>query len=119
MIPDNGFRRYFSRLFSQSSVYLLIGLLLFKGIQGGYAKAGPLKTDPSQSPLTQLQNLPAEGSQNSSDPAMLLQLADLYLEIGQEIYQDESWKRQVFDEGARLARQGLDREQDNADAHDL
>lgn len=119
MIPGNGFPRYYSRLFSQSSVYLLIGLLLFKGIQGVWAEPLPLTTDPSKSPLTQLQRLQAEGSQDSSDPAMLLQLADLYLEIGQKINQDESRKRQAFDEGARLARRALDIEKDNAEAHYL
>ncbi|MFZ1744536.1 MAG: tetratricopeptide repeat protein [Nitrospirales bacterium] len=98
---------------------MLFGLLLFKEIQGSWAESGPLKTDPLQSPLTQLQRLLAEGSQNSSDPAMLLTLADLYLEIGQEIYEDESRKRQAFDEGARLARRALDREEDNAEAHYL
>ncbi|MEO8327328.1 MAG: tetratricopeptide repeat protein [Nitrospirota bacterium] len=119
MVPDNSFTRCLSLLFSKTFGCVLVGLLLFKGIQGGWAEPGSLTTDPSKSPLTQLQRLQAEGSQDSSDPAMLLQLADLYLEIGQEIYQDESRKRQAFDEGARLARRALDIEKDNAEAHYL
>jgi tetratricopeptide (TPR) repeat protein len=119
MVPDNSFTRCLRGLFSKTFGCVLVGLLLFEGIHGGWAEPGPLKPDASQSPLGQLQRLLAEGNQNSSDPAMLLQISDLYLEIGQEIYQDESRKRQAFDEGARLARQVLDREKDNAEAHYL
>ena len=119
MVTDNSFTRSLSGLLFFTFGCVLVGLLLFKGIQGSWAESGPLKTDPPQSPLTQLQRLLAEGSQKSSDPAILLQLADLYLEIGQEIYQDESRKRQAFDEGARLARRALDSEEDNAEAHYL
>ncbi len=119
MVPDNSFTRCLRALFSKTFGCVLVGLLLFHGIQGGWAEPGPLKPDASQSPLVQLQRLLSEGSQDSSDPAMLLQLSDLYLEIGQEIYQDESRKRRAFDEGARLARRVLDREKDNAEAHYL
>ncbi|HBP86453.1 MAG TPA: tetratricopeptide repeat protein [Nitrospirales bacterium] len=119
MVPDSSFTRGLTGLLSKIFGCVLVGLLLFKGIQGSWAETGSLKADSSKSPLTQLQRLLAEGSQNSSDPAMLLQLADLYLEIGQEIYQDENRKRQAFDEGARLARRALDTEKDNAEAHYL
>jgi tetratricopeptide (TPR) repeat protein len=119
MVTDNSFTRSLSSLLFFTFGCVLVGLLLFKGIQGSWAESGPLETDPSQSPLTQLQRLLAEGSQNSSDPAILLQLADLYLEIGQQPYQDKNQKREAFDEGARLARLALDREEDNAEAHYL
>lgn len=119
MVTNNSLTRGLSGLLFFTFECMLVGLLLFMGIQGSWAESGPLKTDPLQSPLTRLQKILAEGSQNSSDPAMLLTLADLYLEIGQEIYQDEGLKRQAFDEGARLARRALDREEDNAEAHYL
>ncbi len=88
-------------------------------IQGVCAESLPPNTDPSASPLTKLQKLQSQGGQDSSDPGTLLQLADLYLEIGQNIYQDEKQKRQAFDEGARLARRVLDMEEHNAEAHYL
>jgi len=119
MAPDTSLTRRLSHLFSQTFGYLLIGLLLTGGIPRIWAEPLPLNTEPSKSPLTQLQRLQAEGSRDSSDPATLLQLADLYLEIGQEIYQDENQKRQAFDEGARLARRVLDMDENNAEAHYL
>jgi len=119
MATDTSFRRRLSRLIFKTFGCVLVGLLLFKGIQGVWAEPGSLSTEPSKSPLTQLQTLQSQGSQDSSDPATLLQLADLYLQIGQDIYQDENQKRQAFDEGARLARRVLDMEEHNAEAHYL
>ncbi|MDH4362191.1 MAG: tetratricopeptide repeat protein [Nitrospirota bacterium] len=119
MATDTSFTRRLSRLISKTFGCVLVGLLLFKGIQGVWAEPGSLSTEPSKSPLTQLQTLQSQGSQDSSDPATLLQLADLYLQIGQDIYQDENQKRQAFDEGARLARRVLDMEEHNAEAHYL
>ncbi|MDH4195494.1 MAG: hypothetical protein OEV70_15255, partial [Nitrospirota bacterium] len=90
MATDTSFTRRLSRLISKTFGCVLVGLLLFKGIQGVWAEPGSLSTEPSNSPLTQLQTLQSQGSQDSSDPATLLQLADLYLQIGQDIYQDEN-----------------------------
>jgi len=106
-------------LLSQTFGYIAIGLFLFNGLQGVWAEPAPLNPETSKSPLTQLQTLQSQGSQDSSDPATLLQLADLYLEIGQDVYQDENQKRQAFDEGARLARRVLDMQEHNAEAHYL
>ena len=117
MVPDTSWTRCLCRILSQTFGYIVIGLLLFEGIQGVWAEALP--PDPSQSPLTQLERIQSQGGQDSSDPATLLRLADLYLEIGQDIYQDKNQKRQAFDEGARLARKALDMEDNNAEAHYL
>ncbi len=84
-----------------------------------WADAISLTSQRSASPLTHLHTLLAQRGQDSSDPATLLPLADLYLEIGQDIYQEESQKRQAFEEGFRLDRQVLDTEESNADAHYL
>src|SRR5918994_1178836 len=103
MALDSSMSRCRNQLFSHLCGYCLVGFLLFNGTQEIRAQSLPPNTDQAPSPLTQLHNLLAEGNQESADPATLLQLSDLYLEIGQEIYQDENRKRQVFEEGARLA----------------
>ncbi|MGE0473449.1 MAG: hypothetical protein AB7P17_07435 [Nitrospirales bacterium] len=84
-------------------------------------KADPVSpwTQRSESPLDQLETLLAESHHHSSDTTAQLSLADLYLEIGQDIYQEENLKRQAFEEGARLARRVLDTEESNAEAHYL
>jgi tetratricopeptide (TPR) repeat protein len=46
-------------------------------------------------------------------------MADLYFEIGEDIYQEEDQKRQAFDKGSRLARRVLDMQEHNAEAHFL
>ena len=112
-------RRGRLHLFSLLWGYGLIGCLVGNGIPGLWAQSLPPATDHATSALTQLHKLLAEGSQNSTDPATLLQLSRLYLEIGQDLYQDENRKHRAFEEGARLAKQVLDKEEANAEAHYL
>ena len=85
MVPDTPFTRCLSSLFSQAFAYVLVGLLSFTGRQEVSAVPFPLSTEHSKSPLTQLQKLQSQGSQYSSGPDTLLQLADLYLEVGREV----------------------------------
>jgi tetratricopeptide (TPR) repeat protein len=119
MALDSAMRRCRYQFFSQLFVYSLIGSLVINGAEEIPAQPLPHNTDQAISPLTQLHNLLAEGNQKSADPAMLLQLADLYLEIGQNFHQEESRKRGAFEEGARLAKLVLENEEHNAEAHFL
>jgi len=66
-----------------------------------------------------LQKLLEENKQHASNPATLVKLADLYLDLGDEAYQDEVKRRAAYEEGARFARQALDLQEQNADAHYL
>lgn len=66
-----------------------------------------------------LEALLAEKARHASDPAILVKLADLYLDLGDEAYQDTAKRRAAYEEGARLARQALDLQEQNAEAHYL
>lgn len=99
---------------------MLLGLLVLNSLINtvGAETIYPISQAPV-SPLTELNTLLAQGGQNPSDNTTRLRLADLYLEIGQDIYQEKDLKRQAFEEGARLAQQVLKTEETNADAHYL
>lgn len=119
MKPALPVRRCGLRLFAHRLGLMLIGLLLLKGIPALGAEPPSLPIQISESPLTQLQKLQAQQNQDSSDPTTLLRMADLYFEIGEDIYQEEDQKRQAFENGSRLARRVLDMQENNAEAHFL
>ena len=119
MEPALPVRRCGIRLFAHSLGLMLIGLLLLKGIPALGAEPPSLPIQVSESPLIQLQKLQAQHNLDSSDPTTLLQMSDLYFEIGEDIYQEEDQKRQAFENGSRLAKQVLDMEENNAEAHFL
>lgn len=66
-----------------------------------------------------LQELLAQKRQHASDPDILVKLADVYLDLGDEESQDTAKRRAAYEEGAKLARQALDQQEQNADAHYL
>jgi tetratricopeptide (TPR) repeat protein len=72
-----------------------------------------------QSLEQQLQTLLAEKTQRASDPEFLVRLADLYLDLGDDGYTDESKRRAAYEEGAKVARQAIDLQEYNARAHYL
>ena len=55
--------------------------------------------------------------QRSSDPALLLKLADLYLDIGNDLFTDPEQRLVAYKEGARLAQRALELQKDSAEAH--
>ena len=119
MKPALSVRRCGIRLFAHSLGFILMGLLLLKGIPSLGAEPPSLPIQVAESPLTQLQKLQAQQSLGGSDPTTLLQMANLYFEIGEDVYQEEDLKRQAFEKGSRLAQRVLDRQENNAEAHFL
>lgn len=67
----------------------------------------------------QLQALLAQKTQRASDPDFLVRLADVYLDLGDDVYTDESKRRAAYEEGARIARRAIDLQEHNAHAHYL
>lgn len=67
----------------------------------------------------QLQALLAQRSERSSDPAFLVRLADVYLHLGDDVSVETSKRRASYEEGARVARQALELQEQIADAHYL
>ncbi len=67
----------------------------------------------------ELQVLVSSGADQSDDPAQLLHLASMYLDLGYGGYVDQEKKLAFFQEGARLAKKALEQEESSADAHFL
>ena len=67
----------------------------------------------------ELQVLVSSGADQSDDPAQLLHLASMYLDLGYGGYVDSEKKLASFQEGARLAKKALEQEESSVDAHFL
>jgi tetratricopeptide (TPR) repeat protein len=66
-----------------------------------------------------LKALLVQKSDHLSDPEFLIRLADVCLDLGDEITGDTAKQKAVFEEGAKAARQAIDLQDQNADAHYL
>ncbi len=55
----------------------------------------------------------------SRDVGVLLRLAELYLDLGDDLYADEGLKRKAFEEGAAIAKRAMQLDEKNPDAHFL
>lgn len=98
----------------------LVALLSLLGISMAFAQAGqPVTSDHTRALEGELQALLANQAPASSDPQILVHLADLYLDLGDDAYSEETKRRAAYDEGARLARRAIDLDESNADAHYL
>src|SRR5262245_3917549 len=89
-------------------------------------QAGSLSTEVSAAESStgpelqqQLQALLAQRHERASDPAFLLRVADVYMSLGDDISLDIIKRGAAYDEGARFARQAIDLQETNADAHYL
>lgn len=67
----------------------------------------------------QLQALLAQRSEHSSDPAFLVRLANFYLHLGDDVSVETSKRKGSYEEGARVAHQALELQEQMADAHYL
>lgn len=83
------------------------------------AEAPVLPSDYPQSLERNLKALLDAKAQDSSDPRQLMQLAALYLDLGEELYSEKAQKLAAFQEGARLAKRALELDEKNAEAHYL
>lgn len=83
--------------------------------------AGPAPP-PSESPRSlerELKALLDSGAQNSSDPRVLVRLAGLYLDMGDDLLTEPDERRAAYEAGAGLARRALELQEQDADAHYL
>ena len=77
----------------------------------------PVTAEPSlQETLTQLL---AQKEQHASNPSFLVRLADVYLDLGDDPAGKESARKAFYDEGAKAAKQAIDLQEQNAEAHYL
>ncbi len=72
-----------------------------------------------QSPEDELRHLFATNADKSSDPAVLVKLASLYLNLGDDDDTDVEKRRMAYEAGARTAKRALELQNTNAEAHYL
>jgi tetratricopeptide (TPR) repeat protein len=100
---------------------LRAAVLSFVGISIAFAQTEPptLTSDHTRALERELQTLLANQAPASSDPRILVHLADLYLDLGDDVYSDETKRRAAYEEGARLAHRAIELDESNAQAHYL
>jgi Tetratricopeptide repeat len=82
------------------------------------APAYPAVSSP-QSLEDELRHLIAANADTSSDPAVLVKLAHLYLDLGDEVSTDVEKRRTAYEAGARIAKRAFELQDANAEAHYL
>src|SRR5581483_12115898 len=65
--------------------------------------AGPIPSDYPQSLVRDLKRLQEVRAADSSDPRLLLELARIYLDIGDDLWTDSRQRIAAYEEGARMA----------------
>lgn len=78
----------------------------------GDAPAGP-------SLHAQLQQLLAQKAEHASDPDLLVRLADVYLDLGDDPALEQSKRKAAYEEGTKAAREAIEVQERNAEAHYL
>jgi tetratricopeptide (TPR) repeat protein len=66
-----------------------------------------------------LKQLLAQKAEHASDPDYLVRLADVYLDIGDDPALEQVKRKAAYEEGAKAAREAIDLQEQNADAHYL
>src|SRR5512147_1039541 len=67
----------------------------------------------------QLKQMLAQKVEHASDPDFLVRLADVYLDLGDSLVGDQSKRRAAYEEGAKAAREAIEVQEQNAEAHYL
>ncbi len=96
---------------------VVLGLLLeLIGLMSGQAIAeSPMEGDLQH----QLHVLLSQKHERSSDPEFLVRLADVHLDLGDDISMELSKRRDAYEEGAKCARRAIELREQSADAHYL
>ena len=94
-------------------IVVLFSSLVWAGGEGFTDDETPLALE------QELQVLVSSGADQSDDPAQLLHLASMYLDLGYGGYVDTEKKLASFQEGARLAKIALEHQESSVDAHFL
>jgi tetratricopeptide (TPR) repeat protein len=103
------------RITDSCAIILACFLIYETTYSGGAARA----TESGQGLEQQLHALLVQRAQRASDPDFLVRLADLYLDLGDDGYTEESKRLAAYEEGAKVARQAIDLQEHNARAHYL
>ncbi len=104
---------------------LLVCLLLYEPV-GLHLLASQAAGDRDSIPLnypqsleSDLQHLLSVEQQGRPDPTLLIQLAEIYMGLADDLYTNDDKRRSAYEEGAKAAGRAMELQDSNADAHFL
>lgn len=102
-------------------MWLLVSLALLALVRPSVhtLSASTPAADAARSPINELHTLLDAGAQHFSDPQVLLTLAALYLDLGDEVETEPAKRKAAYEEGAHLAKRALAVREADPDAHYL
>lgn len=105
-------------MFRRVTVHIILPIVL---LAMGHAVSADPTGDASAGPSlqSQLNQMLAQKSEHASDPDFLVRLADVYLDIGDSLIGDQPNRKAAYEEGAKAAREAIEVQERNAEAHYL
>jgi tetratricopeptide (TPR) repeat protein len=105
-------------MFRRVTFHVIVAVVLFA--MGHMVSADTTGDEPAGPSLqAQLKQMLAKKAQHASDPDFLVRLADVYLDLGDSLVGDQSNRKAAYEEGAKAAREAIEVQERNADAHYL
>jgi tetratricopeptide (TPR) repeat protein len=105
-------------MFRRVTVHVIVAVVLVAmGPVVGAETTGDAPAGPSLQ--AQLEQMLAQKTQHASDPDFLVRLADVYLDLGDSLVGEQAKRRVAYEEGAKAAREAIEVQEHNAEAHYL
>ncbi|MBY0247367.1 MAG: tetratricopeptide repeat protein [Nitrospiraceae bacterium] len=105
-------------MFRRVTVHVIVAVVLVA--MGHAVSADPTGDVPAGPSLhAQLKQMLAQKAEHASDPDFLVRLADVYLDLGDSLVGDQSKRRAAYEDGAKAAREAIEVQERNAEAHYL
>ena len=105
-------------MFRRVTAHVIVVVILVA--MGHVVSADPTGDVPAGPSLqAQLKQMLAQKAEHASDPDFLVRLADVYLDLGDSLVGDQSNRKAAYEEGAKAAREAIEVQERNAEAHYL
>ena len=105
-------------MFRRVTAHVIVAVILVA--MGHVVSADPTGDVPAGPSLqAQLKQMLAQKVEHASDPDFLVRLADVYLDLGDSLVGDQSKRRAAYEAGAKAAREAIEVQERNAEAHYL
>jgi tetratricopeptide (TPR) repeat protein len=105
-------------MFRRTTAHAIVAVALLS-IGNGLSVASVDSVSGGPSIYVQLKQLLAQKAEHTSDPALLVRVSCLYLDLGSDPALEQSKRKAAYEEGAKAAREALELQEQNADAHYL
>jgi len=108
-------------MFRHTTVHAILAILMVALIGMGQAiSAGATDEVAVEASLQDtLKQLLSQKDKHASDPSVLVRLADVYLDLGDDPAGEQSARKAFYDKGAQAAKEAIGLQEQNADAHYL